>query len=156
MRKFIKFSLLGGIGVLLYYITLFTLTELFGLWYLISAVIASGINTIVNFKIHKVKTFEAENIGNTQAQLLQYLIITILYYVTNTVLLFFLVQVCYIHYGISQILLTILLSIPAYLATKKNIQKKLGCTIKYQPSFYFAEMGGIFPSTKFLSSQKFV
>ena len=124
MKNYIKFSLLGGIGVLLYYITLFTLTELFGLWYLVSATIASGVNTLVNFKIHKVKTFKAKNIGDTQAQLFQYLIITILYYVTNTGLLFFLVQVCHIHYGISQICLTILLSIPIYLGTKQIFKKK--------------------------------
>ena len=125
MKKFIRFSLLGGIGVVLYYITLYSLTEFCGIWYLLSSIIASVVNIITSFLVHKFRTFsKTKNEGKVHVQFFLYVLITVLYSVTNVVLLYVLVQLCNIHYILSQIILTIGLSIINYYVTKKIFEPK--------------------------------
>jgi len=125
LKKFIRFSLLGGIGVVLYYITLYSLTEFCGIWYLLSSIIASVVNIITSFLVHKFRTFNAtKNEGKVHVQFFLYVLITVLYSVTNVALLYILVQFCNIHYIPSQIILTIGLSIINYYVTKKIFEPK--------------------------------
>lgn len=125
MKKFIRFSLLGGIGVILYYITLYFLTEFCEVWYLLSSILASIINIITSFIVHKFLTFNTtRNEGRTHVQFSQYILITVLYSVINTILLYVFVQFFNIYYIFSQIILTIILSVLNYFVTKKIFESK--------------------------------
>ena len=117
--EFVRFSILGGIGVSVGYLILYTLTEL-KVWYLLSSIVAYILNVLVSFLIHKFRTFKkGKDTEVTIKQVVLYFIVAILFFGTNTGLLYVLVEYFYIHYLIAQIILTIILSVPNYLGTEK-------------------------------------
>lgn len=116
--EFIWFSALGGVGVGIGYLILFILTEL-KLWYLWSSVIGYVVNVLVSFLIHKFHTFkEQKNSDIAMKQISLYFLVAIIFFGTNTGLLYFLVNICDIHYLTSQGILTFVLAVPNYKGTK--------------------------------------
>jgi putative flippase GtrA len=115
--EFIRFSILGGVGVSIGYLILYTLTEL-KVWYLLSSVIAYILSVFISFLIHKFHTFKKKDKEVTAKQIALYFIVAILFFATNTGLLYVLVEHCCINYLVAQIILTVALSVPNYFGTK--------------------------------------
>jgi putative flippase GtrA len=116
--EFLRFSLLGGIGVSVGYLILYALTEL-NVWYLLSSVIAYILNILISFEIHKFWTFKKGEAKITVKQILLYFTVTIIFFGTNTGLLYVLVEYCHIYYLIAQIILTVLLGVPNWYFSAK-------------------------------------
>lgn len=57
-KKFCKFCLVGGIGAVIQLGMTFILTELIGLWYMVSLCIAIGLALLWNFTLNLVWTFK--------------------------------------------------------------------------------------------------
>ena len=113
-----RFLVGGGAGVLVYYITLYALTEFAGLWYVASSVIGSVLNTAVNFVLQKFWTFRNKDKRAAPRQMVLYLILSIGIFSANTGLLFVLVEYAHFPYLLAQLILTALLSIVSFVATK--------------------------------------
>jgi len=58
LSQVMRFLGAGGPGALLYYLILYILTDVIGVWYMVSAVIASVANHSSNFVLQKFWTFE--------------------------------------------------------------------------------------------------
>jgi dolichol-phosphate mannosyltransferase len=63
-KKFVKFSVVGGVGFLIAYTLLYVLTEFAGFWYMLSAIFAQVAATIWNFTANYKWTFRQKNVQN--------------------------------------------------------------------------------------------
>jgi dolichol-phosphate mannosyltransferase len=61
IHQLLRFLLAGGVGLLLYYGLLYTLTEWAGVWYLFSAIIGFVACYSVNFTLHRKWTFASNS-----------------------------------------------------------------------------------------------
>lgn len=118
-RQIFRFLVGGGVGVLAYYLTLYILTEMAGLWYVTSAVIAFALNNGVNFLIQKYWAFNSTNTKAVPKQLTLYFGMGLVILVVNTVLLYSFVEYVHLHYLIAQLILTGTLTVVSFGVTKK-------------------------------------
>ncbi len=116
--EFVRFSLLGGVGVGIGYITLITLTEL-SVWYLLSSVVAYIVNVFISFEVHRFWTFRRKEEKTTIKMIFLYFLVTILFFGTNTGLIYVLVEYCNFHYLLVQLSLTLVLGIPNWYLSAK-------------------------------------
>lgn len=118
-RRVLKYLLAGGIGVSLYYLLLYILTEYAGLWYLLSATIGGTVNFISNFLFQKFWTFENKDTTTTVVQGKKYAILFISLGIANLSILFILVTLIHVNYIIAQIPVTLLLTIIGFRVSNK-------------------------------------
>jgi len=119
LLEIVRFCISGVIGVVLGYITLYTLTEWIGLWYLISSMAACLVSYIVGFFIQKFWTFRDKNTAKMKGQIIIYLVISALFFIANTGLMYFFVDLLHVQYIVAQAIVTIILSIISYLTSEK-------------------------------------
>lgn len=127
IRRFLeilKYLLAGSFGVGLYFGLLYSLTENLHLWYLLSATIASITNCTSNFLLHKYWTFSNKGREDIRRQAVTYIALYMGVVLTNTGLLYLLVDVGQVHYLIAQIPVSILITIVSYLITRKIFKEK--------------------------------
>jgi len=117
--EIVRFCISGGIGVILGYATLYILTEYVGLWYLLSSMTACALSYTIGFIMQKFWAFKNRDTKKIKRQIFLYLVISVLFFVTNTGFMYVFVDYCHIQYIFSQIILTIILSIISYITTKK-------------------------------------
>ncbi len=113
-----RFCISGGAGVIAGYITLFTLTEFAGLWYIFSAIIASIVNGGINFFLEKFWTFKNKDTKSIYKQAGWYASVRILLFFLDIGLLYILVEYFGLHYLIAQIIITVLLSIVSFICCR--------------------------------------
>lgn len=113
-----RFLSAGGLGVLLYYLILYVLTDVMGIKYIISAVIASVANFSLNFVLQKFWTFKSKNTKDIYSQISKYAIMTIAIFIINLLLLYVLVEYVHFWYLFAQLLITILLTVMSYFVSR--------------------------------------
>ncbi len=118
ISQFIRFISAGGLGVLVYYFLLYTLTDFIGVKYIISALIASIANLSINFVLQKFWTFKNKSIKNVYRQVVKYLALAVAIFTFNLILLYIIVEYAHLQYLLAQFLITILLTIISYLASR--------------------------------------
>jgi putative flippase GtrA len=126
--KFVRFLLAGSLGVIVYYVFLYGLTEFFLVPYLISSVIGSILNNVVNFITQKFWTFEDKDIRKTPQQAVWYSCKVIIILAINSALLWLLVEKLGFYYLIAQTLIIPLITILSFIISKlifKNNKPKL-------------------------------
>ena len=119
LSQVLRFISAGGLGVLLYYSTLYVLTDVAGVWYIASATIAFIVNYASNFGLQKFWTFKNKGIKNVTRQASQYLTMSIVFFAINLVLLYGLVEYARLWYLTAQALLTILLTTTSYFVSRR-------------------------------------
>lgn len=119
IRNFIKFSLLGGIGVFVAFLLLYFLTEFLGLWYLASSLIGGLANYLVSFYVHKFWTFKEKQKERTRKEMILYFLVVLGYFLTDTFLMYILTDHIKIQYLSSKTILIFVLSVPNYWATER-------------------------------------
>ncbi|MFA5051986.1 MAG: GtrA family protein [Patescibacteria group bacterium] len=119
MWRIVKYLLAGGMGVSLYYLLLYVLTEYAGFWYLASAAIGGAANYVSNFLFQKFWTFGNKDRAAVKAQAKRYAILFISLGLTNLALMFILVTLLHVWYIAAQIPVTLLLTIVGYRITRK-------------------------------------
>ncbi len=119
LTQVMRFLSAGGLGVLLYYLILYILTDVAGVWYMVSAVIASIVNYISNFVLQKFWTFKNKDTKNIHWQASKYAVMTVFLFVANLFLLYVLVEYARLWYLAAQIIVTILLTAISYLISRR-------------------------------------
>jgi len=117
--EIVRFCTGGVISVGVYYITLYALTEFAKIWYPISSIFGSVLMYGISFLFQKFLTFKNKETKTIPKQLILYFSMAIIFLVTNSFLLFVMVEYLHLKYLIAQIFLTCVLSIISYLTTKK-------------------------------------
>ncbi|MDO8495300.1 MAG: GtrA family protein [bacterium] len=119
LLQIIRFGAAGATGVLLYYITIYVLTEWIGVWYIASAVAAFVINSVSSFTLQKIWTFQDKSTQAVPRQLVQYFLAAAVFLIANTGLLFVLVEYFHVWYLAAQLVLTVLFSIVNYFVSQR-------------------------------------
>jgi len=119
LLQVLRFISAGGVGVLLYYLILYFLTDMVGMWCIASATIAFIVNCASNFVLQKFWTFKNKRTRNVTRQASQYLTMSIILFAVNLVLLYGLVEYARLWYLAAQALLTIFLTATSYFISRR-------------------------------------
>src|SRR3989344_1764390 len=119
-----RFLIVGGLSVITYYSLLWGLTEFAGVWYIVSAVVAFVGYYFVNFLSQKYWTFKNNDSDALNRQLIQYTLMATANWIINTSLLYILVEYLHLYYLVAQVILTVLVSVIAYLGFKYIFRSK--------------------------------
>ncbi len=114
-----RFLSAGGVGVLLYYLILYFLTDVVGVWYLASAVTASVVNYVSNFILQKFWTFENRGTRNIHEQAGKYAIMVAALFMANLLLLYLLVEYARLWYLAAQVIVTVFLTVISYSVSRR-------------------------------------
>lgn len=104
----------GGVVIAAYYAPYYILTEFSGVWYLASSVIGSIISSVANFVLQKLWIFKNKSIAHMRSQAIAFTFVSIGYTVANGGMLFILVDKLYLHYLVSQIIVSSILGFVSY------------------------------------------
>jgi len=111
----VRFCVAGAAGVIAYYAALYGLTEYFGIWYVISAVIGFILNTGLNFTLQKFWTFQNKETHMVHRQLVLYVAMTVSFLVGNTLFLYLMVEYLHMWYIGAQVILTAIISVLGFI-----------------------------------------
>ncbi|MBU0634006.1 MAG: GtrA family protein [Candidatus Omnitrophica bacterium] len=114
-KQFVRFCIAGAAGVVVYYATLYCLTEYLGVWYIASAVIGFILNTGLNFTLQKLWTFQNKEMQLVGRQFMLYVAMNISFLIGNTVFLYLMVQYLHMWYIGAQMILTVIISILSFI-----------------------------------------
>lgn len=103
-KKVIKYIVAGGTAALVNLSTLIVLTDLVGVWYLLSSTIAFILAFAVSFSFQKFWTFSERSVDNMHMQAAVYLLIGLLNLSVNAGLMYILVEWVKIWYLTAQII----------------------------------------------------
>jgi dolichol-phosphate mannosyltransferase len=119
LKQIVRFCLGGGVGVILYYATLYSLTEWAGVWYIASGIIAWVVNWGTNFTIQKFWTFRNMDREAARRQGIQYFSMAIGFLVVGTPLIYALVEWVGLQYLVAQVMITVVFSAASYLISRR-------------------------------------
>lgn len=119
LGQVVRFCVAGAAGVIAYYAALYGLTEYFGVWYVISAVIGFVLNTGLNFTLQKFWTFQNKETHMVDRQLALYAAMTVSFLVGNTVFLYLMVEYLHVWYIGAQVILTAVISVLSFIISGK-------------------------------------
>ena len=104
IRQFLKFSLIGLIGTFVNIAFLYLFTNVFGIYYLISAIFSFFIAISINFVLNKVWTFKENFKHKVVRKWFKFLVISAIVLGINLLFLYLFTEFFKIYYLISQIL----------------------------------------------------
>lgn len=114
----VSYLFIGGVTFLVIMVSLLVLTDIFGLWYLLSSIISDIIGIIVHFTLNKNITFQNKSRKLVQ-QFSLYISIGAVSLLLNTLLMFIFVEFFDIWYLLAKFLIAFMLFIFNFLAHKK-------------------------------------
>lgn len=117
--KIVRFCVSGGLSAIFGFMMLYGFTEYIGIWYLLSSIMSFIISDIFSFLIKKFWVFEEKDIKEAKLQIFLYLLLSILYLMTNTIFLFIFVEYLHIQYIISQVIVIFILLAPSYILSQR-------------------------------------
>ncbi|MFH1677360.1 MAG: GtrA family protein [Patescibacteria group bacterium] len=110
-KHIIKFIIAGSIATLSDFSLLYFLTDVLGIWYLFSSIIASTVGTFVSFCLQKFWTFRNNELKNIYQQVYLYFLIGLINLSINSIAMYLLVSKFKIWYILAQIIISGILSI---------------------------------------------
>ena len=121
----LRFLISGGIAFSVNISFLYLLTDVFGVWYLFSSVVASVIAFFVSFTMQKFWTFQSKDKKGVTKELLLTLLLVLFNLCVNTVLMYLFVEDIHLHYITAQIVAAIILAIETYFVYKYVIFRSM-------------------------------
>jgi putative flippase GtrA len=106
LHKFIKYSVVGCISVLIYFLSVFVLVELFDKDPIFGSTLSFIIMTFISFLLNKKYTFGSDFSYN---KLLRFLVVSAIGFTLNFVIMYLVVNVLSLHYSIGELITTLIL-----------------------------------------------
>jgi putative flippase GtrA len=114
--KLMRFLVSGSIGAATNIAALYICTDIFGVWYIYSGIIAFLASTAVSFVLQKLWTFKDRSKERIKRQAALYLSLATFNLGINTILLYVFTDVFHVYYILSQIITSILIAFGSYFA----------------------------------------
>lgn len=118
MTKFSKFLLTSVLTTGIYLIVLYVLTDIAGIWYMLSAVLTSAMLTIIGFTVNYLWTWHRR--GDTKyiltSRFLKYIVVGTVVAVVTWVMLYSLTEFANLYYLLSAVIVWVIGTIMAFLA----------------------------------------
>lgn len=128
-KKVFRFLVSGGTAAFLDLLLLHILVEYIHVWYIFSAIIAYMVAFFASFVLQKFWTFRDMSRHNIHIQMILHFCLGLVNLVINTIALYILVDHFYLHYMLSQILISGVLAIVSFFIYKFFIFKTVSETI---------------------------
>ncbi len=112
--KVLRYLVSGGTVTIVDLCALYLFTDIFGIWYILSAILAFIIAFIVSFSLQKYWTFADNSRQNIHNQIFVYLIVTLINLGLNTLGIFIFVHYLVFHYLFAQIIVSAIIAIESY------------------------------------------
>ncbi|MDD5032416.1 MAG: glycosyltransferase [Patescibacteria group bacterium] len=123
-KLIIKYVISGGTAALVDLVCLYVFTDIFGVWYLISACLAFVIAFFVSFSLQKFWTFRDNGREKIYRQMSLYFIVGTINLFLNAIGMYFLVERFNIMYLLAQVMMGALLGLGSFLIYRFMIFKK--------------------------------
>jgi putative flippase GtrA len=117
--QIVRFLVAGSIGLALYFFMLYALTDWLKIWYILSAIIASLANFLVNFILQKFWTFKNREKKDVPRQIRNYFILGVATFLSNLLGLYLLVEYAHLYYLIAQALVTVVQTFFSFIFTRR-------------------------------------
>lgn len=111
--KVFRYIVSGGMATLTNLFFLYIFTDLFGVWYLLSAVFSYIISFAVSFTMQKYWTFQDDSNDKIKSQAIIYVIVTSANLALNTFLIYLFVEQG-LHYLFAQVLSSIIIAVESF------------------------------------------
>lgn len=118
-----RFLLSGGIALSTDLVLLYLFTDIFGIWYLASAVTAFILSFIVSFALQKFWTFGDSSRDGLNTQMSVYFFVAVINLALNTLLVFVFVEQAGIYYIFAQIVASALIAVESFFVYQHFIFK---------------------------------
>jgi len=113
-----RYVFVGGTAFLVDLFFLYVFSDIFGIYYLISAVFSFIISVLVNYAMSTRWVFNQNNIENRVVEFNLFLLISTIGLVFTEILLYFFTDICGIHYLISKIISAVIVLFWNFLARR--------------------------------------
>ena len=117
-RDFMMFSFAGIVGTILNLSILYFMTEVFGIYYLISAVFSFSVAMTSNFFMNKILTFREKMTLNIGRKYLQFVSVSLVALLVNLTFLFIFTDIFGIYYLISQAMAIVITALINFFGNK--------------------------------------
>lgn len=121
--KILRYLFSGGTAAATDLGLLYVFTDVFGMWYLLSSVIAFIFAFMVSFTLQKFFTFQDHGVDGVRSQALAYLGVTSTNLALNTGLIYLFVQYTGLHYLSAQVITSIFIAIESFVVYSMFIFK---------------------------------
>ena len=122
-RTLVNYLFAGGTAAFTNLFVLFLLTHVFGIWYLLSSIIAFLLAFVVSFYLQKHMTFEDHSSDGLHKQMTLYLFVALINLAINTALMYFFVDIVGIWYMFAQVLAAGLVAVESFFVYRAFIFK---------------------------------
>ncbi|MEK7575040.1 MAG: GtrA family protein [Patescibacteria group bacterium] len=123
--KVIKYLISGGTAAIVNLGLLYLFTDIFGVWYITSGIVAFAAGFIVSFVFQKFWTFTDKSTENIHIQASAYLVAGIVNLGLNTLSIYLFVTYAGFHYLLAQIVAGVIIACESFFVYKYLIFKKL-------------------------------
>ena len=121
--QFIRFVIAGSFALAVNLVALYTLTDIFGVYYLISTVLAFLVALSVSFMLQKFWTFQDHSHDRLHAQIPIYAVMQTTNVTLNAALMYLFVEYLHIRYLFSQVLISLGLAAIVFFINRTYIFK---------------------------------
>ncbi len=122
----LKFVVSGTVAAIVDLGVLYVFTDFFGVWYLVSAIMAFIFAFFTSFFLQKYWTFEDGGNKAVKKQMVIYFVVAICNLALNTLLMYVFVDIIGVHYIFSQIIVALLIACASFFVYRNFIFKKVG------------------------------
>ena len=123
IKEIIRFLIVGVFSFIIDYFGLYILTEYYEINYLLSSSISFSIAVVINY-ILSVK-FVFKNARNGYKQVSLFILSSVVALFLNQFCMWFFVEIAAIHYMVSKLLATVIVTIWNYISKKKSVEIKI-------------------------------
>ena len=116
-----RFLFSGGVSAGVDLILLFIFTDIFGWWYLVSAIFAFLIAFGVSFTLQKFWTFQDHSREGVHAQAGIYFFVAVINLALNTLFVYLFVEYIHLHYLLAQIVASLLIACESFFVYQRFI-----------------------------------
>jgi len=112
--KIVRYVISGGTAAFVDLSLLYVFTDIFGIWYILSSIVAFLIAFIVSFTLQKFWTFKDNSRENISSQVIIYLVVTSLNLGLNTLGIYAFVHYLTFYYLAAQIIVSLFIAVESY------------------------------------------
>ena len=106
--QFFRYIFVGGISAVINILTLFILTDIFKIYYILSSILGFILGLIVNYLLSKLLVFTKESFNNKKKEFVSYAIIGVIGLGIDTLFMYIFTSLIEIYYLLSKIISTII------------------------------------------------
>ena len=123
-QKIYRFILVGGLAFIIDFGILYILTDIFNLWYMISAMISFSVSTVFNYWASMRYIFSGRKNANKNTEFVIFVVLSVISLGINELGMFLMVSCMNIHYLFSKVVMTGIIMVWNFITRKIFLDNK--------------------------------